>query len=158
MNSRLLDIQNNDITYHSLNDTIDINLPHGKLFLLPVAGLDGAEGGAPLEHEAEQAGEDGADRPGRVPGVGVVVGDGETQPRVSLEPAVGRDHEDGRRLEGELGGEDELAVVAPAAVQRVVRPRDHVMPLQDVGGQRLGHDVGDRVLARGTVWVKGWNI
>ena len=44
-------------------------------------------------------------------------------------------------------------MVEPAFVETVLGPPDYVVPLQDVGGQRLGHDVGDRVLARGTVWV-----
>ena len=50
--------------------------------------------------------EDGADRPGRVPGVRMIVRDGETEPGVGLEPAVRGRHQDGGRLEGKLRGED----------------------------------------------------
>ena len=46
--------------------------------------------------------EDGADRPGRVPGVRMIVRDGETEPGVRLEPAVRGRHQDGGRLEGKL--------------------------------------------------------
>ena len=90
----------------------------------------------------------------------MIVGDGEAKPRVRLEPSIGRHHQDGGRFEGKLRWEDQLAVVETSFVERVVRSSNYVMPLQDVGGQRLGHDVGDRVLARAqlTVWVKGWNI
>ncbi len=39
-------------------------------------------------------------------------------------------------------------MIQPAPVERVLRARDHVAPLEDVGGQRLSHDVGDRVLGK----------
>ena len=39
-------------------------------------------------------------------------------------------------------------MIQPAPVERVLRARDHVTPLEDVGGQRLSHDIGDRVLGR----------
>ena len=39
-------------------------------------------------------------------------------------------------------------MVETTFVEAVVRAPDHVVPLQDVGGERLGHDVGDRVLGR----------
>ena len=42
--------------------------------LVCVGGLDGPEGGAFLEHERQQAGQDGGHGPGRVPGVRVIVG------------------------------------------------------------------------------------
>ena len=63
--------------------------------------------------------QDCADWPGWVPGVRMIIWDGQTQPGVSLEPAVGGDHKDGGWLEGELRGEDELAVIQPGPVQRV---------------------------------------
>ena len=37
-------------------------------------------------------------------------------------------------------------MVEPAFVETVLGPPDYVVPLQDVGGQGLGHDVGDRIL------------
>lgn len=45
-----------------------------------VRGLDAAESGSFLHHEAEQTREDGGDGPRRVPCVWVEVGDGQTQP------------------------------------------------------------------------------
>ena len=41
----------------------------------------------------------------------MVVGDGQAQPGVRLEPPIGRGHVDGGWLEGELRREDQLAVV-----------------------------------------------
>ena len=78
--------------------------------------------------------EDGADRPGWVPRVRMIVGYGETKSGVSLEPSVGCDHEDGGRLEGELRGEDQFALVQASLVQGVIWTSDHVMPFQDIGG------------------------
>ena len=37
-------------------------------------------------------------------------------------------------------------MVETSLVERVVRPPHNVPPLQDVGGEGLGHDVGDGVL------------
>ena len=78
----------------------------------------------------------------------MIVGDGEAKPRVRLEPSIGRHHQDGGRFEGKLRWEDQLAVVETSFVERVVRSSNYVMPLQDVGGQGLCHNVGDRILNR----------
>lgn len=50
-------------------------LTHGEL-----GGLDAAQGGPFLHHEAQQPRQDGGDRPGRVPGVRVEIRNGQTQP------------------------------------------------------------------------------
>ena len=39
-------------------------------------------------------------------------------------------------------------MVETTFVEAVVRTPDHVVPLQDVRRQGLGHDVGDRILER----------
>jgi len=41
----------------------------------------------------------------------VEVTDGQTEARVGLEPAVGRDHDDAGRSEGEIPGENQFAMV-----------------------------------------------
>ncbi len=84
--------------------------------LVRLGGLDAAQGGTALQHEAQQPGEDGGHRPRGVPRVRVVVGDGQAEPRVRLEAPVRRRHVDRGGLERELGGEDQLAVVRAAGV------------------------------------------
>ena len=39
-------------------------------------------------------------------------------------------------------------MVESAFVETVLGPPDYVVSLQDVGGQGLGHDVGDRILEK----------
>lgn len=62
-------------------------------------------------HEAKQPCQDGGNGPGRVPGVGVEVTDGEAEASVDLKPAIGGDHDDARGLEGIIFGENQLPVV-----------------------------------------------
>ena len=80
------------------------------------------------DHEAEQAGEDGGHAPAGVPRVRVEVADGQTQPRVGLEPAVRRDHVDAGRPEGVLGREAQHAMVQTARVRSALRTAHDVVP------------------------------
>ena len=70
---------------------------------------------------------------------------------VYLEPSTWRVHVDGGWLKGELRGKDELPVVEASGEGRLLRPGDHVVPLQQVGGQRLRHDVRHRVALQAEV-------
>ena len=54
----------------------------------------------------EKSCEDGADGPGGVPCVRMVVRDGQTEPGVCLEPSIGAGHVDGRGFERKLRGEN----------------------------------------------------
>ncbi len=63
----------------------------------------------PTHHEAEQTSEDSSHRPGWVPGVRMEVTNGETEPCVGLEAAIGSDHHDPRWLEWVILGEHQLA-------------------------------------------------
>ena len=71
---------------------------------------------------------------------------GQAKPCVALEPAVGCDHVDGGRLEGELCRKDQLSVINATVVRRLFRAGDTVVPLKEVVGDRLGHDVRNRIL------------
>ena len=63
-------------------------------------GCDGACREGVLQHEAEQAREDGGHGPGRDPELRVVVAHAQAQPHARLKAPVGRDHEQRRRAEG----------------------------------------------------------
>jgi len=95
--------------------------------------LHGPCRGRLLQHEREQPREDGGDGPGGIPRARVEVAHGQAQPRVGLEPPVGRDHVDAWRLERVLGRELELAPEEPALVRGPGWAGDHVVPLEDVG-------------------------
>eukprot|EP00965_Chrysotila_dentata_P191951 6174869-Pleurochrysis_carterae.AAC.3 len=73
--------------------------------------------GRRLEHEREHAVQNRADGPRWNPRLRVEVRHREAEPLVRLEAAVGRDHVDGGRLEREVVGETNLAVVQPALVR-----------------------------------------
>ena len=62
--------------------------------------------------------------------------------------ALGREHHDGRRLVGILGRKDELAVVLPSFVDRVLGPGDDKVPLKDVVGPGQSAGRSERVVER----------
>ena len=59
--------------------------------------------------------------------------------------ATRSDHVNAWRFEGKLPRENEFAVIKAAFVRRLLRPSNHVMPFQNVGGQGSCGDVRNRV-------------
>lgn len=80
-------------------------------------------------HEAEKSCENRWHAPCRIPRVRMKVRNGEAQPRVYFESAVGCNHENTWRLERKFPRENQLAVIETAFVRCIFWTFDHVMPV-----------------------------